>query len=81
MGTCDTCGNHYDKAFDVILGGTKHTFDCFECAINYLAPECAQCSCKVIGHGVEVNDVVFCCKHCAERVGVTDLRDRSHQSL
>jgi hypothetical protein len=37
MARCETCGNDYDKAFQVIF---------------------------------------FCCEHCAERAGVTGLRDR-----
>ena len=35
---CETCGNHYDKAFKVIKEGRTHTFDSFECAIHALAP-------------------------------------------
>ena len=38
MGTCELCGNDYDKAFDVVVGGESHTFDSFECAIHALAP-------------------------------------------
>jgi hypothetical protein len=29
-----------------------YTFDCFECAIQALAPTCAHCQSRVIGHGV-----------------------------
>ena len=32
-----------------------HIFDSFECAIHALAPTCAHCSCRVIGHGVEAD--------------------------
>ena len=39
---CEVCGNSYDKAFTIEMGGTKHTFDAFECAIQKLAPSCAQ---------------------------------------
>ena len=67
MATCDTCGNNYDNSFEVVRGGNSHTFDCFECAIHLLAPECAHCRCKVIGHGVEVDGAVFCCEHCARQ--------------
>jgi len=38
---CEVCGNDYDKAFTVTLGGRLHTFDSFECAIQALAPACA----------------------------------------
>src|SRR5262245_3628381 len=40
---CETCGNDYDKAFQVTKGGVTHTFDSFECAIHALAPTCAHC--------------------------------------
>lgn len=76
MAKCETCGNDYDKAFDVIMQGKKHTFDSFECAIHALAPQCAQCGCKVIGHGAEVKGVFYCCVHCAKMQGATGLDDR-----
>jgi len=76
MARCETCGNDYDKAFDVILNGDRHTFDSFECAIQALAPTCEHCGCRVIGHGVEQGGVVYCCAHCADQKGVAGLRDR-----
>jgi hypothetical protein len=75
--TCEVCGNGYDKAFDVIVAGKTHVFDCFECAIHALAPRCAHCDCRVVGHGVEVNDTLFCCAHCARTQGHQQLRDRA----
>lgn len=30
MAQCEVCGNEYDKAFEVVMGGTSHTFDSFE---------------------------------------------------
>ena len=65
MPTCETCGNQYDKCFDVINGGRPHTFDSFECAIAAVATTCAHCSCRIIGHGVEVREQTFCCANCA----------------
>lgn len=76
MAQCETCGNDYDKAFQITLKGKTHTFDCFECAIQALAPSCAHCSTRVIGHGVEKGGTIFCCAHCAEHEGVTGLTDR-----
>jgi hypothetical protein len=38
MARCETCGNEYDKAFEIKISGTSHTFDSFECAIQTLAP-------------------------------------------
>lgn len=76
MGKCETCGNEYDKSFDIISDGKKHTFDSFECAIQSLAPTCHCCSCRIIGHGLESQGRFFCCDHCAEKSGVTGLKDR-----
>ena len=73
MPTCDQCGNNYDRAFSVTLhDGTGGTFDSFECALTKLAPTCAQCGCRVIGHGHETpTDTIYCCSHCAKMAGVT----------
>jgi hypothetical protein len=76
MAVCEVCGNDYDKAFEVRLQGATHTFDSFECAIHALAPSCAHCGCRVIGHGVEANGTIFCCAPCAGRAGAGELRDR-----
>ncbi len=35
------------------VGRTTYTLDSFEGAIHKLAPLCAHCGCRVIGHGVE----------------------------
>ncbi|MFN4895042.1 MAG: hypothetical protein ACK5GN_04345 [Pseudomonadota bacterium] len=76
MGRCLTCHNDYDKTFEVVLNGRSYTFDSFECAISKLAPLCAHCGCRIIGHGVESGEVFFCCAHCAHGAGVMDARDR-----
>jgi hypothetical protein len=76
MARCETCGNDYDKAFQVTMGSTTHTFDSFECAIHALAPTCKNCGIRIVGHGLEKEGTFFCCEHCAEMVGVTGLRDR-----
>ncbi len=75
--SCEVCGNQYDKTFQVVLQGATHTFDSFECAIQALAPSCAHCKCRVIGHGVEHNGRIFCCAHCAGRGGAHGLKDRA----
>ena len=76
MGKCELCGNDYDKAFTVTLAGGAHTFDSFECAIHVLAPTCAHCGCRIIGHGMEAEGRFFCCAHCAKHMGVRGLDDR-----
>jgi hypothetical protein len=75
---CETCGNEYDKAFQVTMAGKTHTFDSFECAIHALAPTCAHCGCRIVGHGLEAQGKIFCCDHCAEKSGVKGLKDRVH---
>ena len=67
MAKCNVCGNEYDKSFQVVAAdGRAMTFDSFECAIYAMAPTCAHCQCKIVGHGVEVRDRFYCCAHCAE---------------
>jgi Rieske Fe-S protein len=73
---CEVCGNVYDKCFEVRMEGATHVFDSFECAIHALAPRCAHCGCRLIGHGMEANGVFFCCAHCASQAGVHDFEDR-----
>ena len=75
MAKCDVCGNDYERAFTVTMAGKTNTFDSFECAIHKLAPACAHCGCKVIGHGVEKGATVYCCANCARHDGVEGLKD------
>lgn len=76
MGTCHTCGNDYDKSFDVVKDGKTMTFDSFECAIEALAPRCETCGVRIVGHGLEADGTYYCCDHCAEAKGVKGLKDR-----
>jgi hypothetical protein len=77
MPICEVCGNDYDKSFQVLMGSeAAHTFDSFECAIHALAPRCAHCGCRILGHGVEAHGTYFCCAHCAQEAGEKGLRDR-----
>lgn len=77
MATCEICGNQYDKSFDVIIGGKRHTFDSFESAISAVAPTCTLCSCRIIGHGVKVGNRMFCCAHCANSAGTPGVIDHA----
>jgi hypothetical protein len=58
------------------MAGDAHVFDSFECAIHALAPTCAHCGCRVVGHGVESGGTVYCCANCAKHEGVRGLADR-----
>jgi len=77
MATCDLCGNDYDKTFQIRKDGQEWTFDSFECAIQQLAPTCAHCGCRIVGHGLEKSGKFYCCAHCAHASGVKELRDRA----
>lgn len=77
MARCEKCGNDYDKSFEVAMAGRTHTFDSFECAIATLAPTCAHCGCRILGHGMEAKGRYFCCAHCAEQAGNGMMRDRA----
>ena len=77
MARCDHCGNEYDKSFTVTVDESTHTFDSFECAIHMLAPQCAHCGCRIIGHGMEAAGHFYCCAHCAHAAGVAAVKDRA----
>jgi len=78
VATGEVCGNEYDKSFEVHIHGQRHTFASFECAIQADAPTCSHCSCRIIGHGVEVGDRMFCCAHCAAEAGESNaVKDRA----
>lgn len=75
MTVCDTCGNDYDKAFTITRGEESGVFDSFECAIEKMAPSCAHCGCRIMGHGVEGGADIFCCSHCAREMGHPSATD------
>jgi hypothetical protein len=77
MAKCDVCGNDYDKSFEVTSRQGTFTFDSFECAIHKLAPHCAHCGCRIIGHGMEASGTMYCCAYCARHSGVTNVADRA----
>ena len=77
MAKCEACGNDYDKSFEVRKNGRTYNFDSFECAIHLLAPTCEHCGVRIVGHGLEKDGRMFCCVHCAEHQGVTELSDRA----
>jgi len=74
MGICEQCGNEYERTFEVVMNGKSHTFDCFECAIQALAPTCENCGVSIIGHGVAASDgTLFCCANCARNMGIPEV--------
>lgn len=77
MATCDVCGNEYDKTFTVTQGERTGTFDSFECAAQAMAPTCPRCGVRILGHGVEADQQIFCCAHCARHAGEHGVTDRA----
>lgn len=75
MAVCEVCGNDYYLSFEVTTAGKQHTFDSFECAIHKLAPVCAHCGCKAIGHGIEADKNYYCCANCSRLAGVKGAVD------
>jgi hypothetical protein len=73
---CEVCGNDYDRPLTISLDGESHVFDCFECAVEKLAPRCGHCKTRVIGHGLQAGSGIFCCAHCAAEEGVSGFVDR-----
>ena len=69
MGVCEVCGNHYEDTFRIVSHNKTHEFDCFQCAIQSLAPVCASCSCRIIGQGVEDKGFIYCGTHCQRMAG------------
>ncbi|HET6365774.1 MAG TPA: hypothetical protein VFG27_01030 [Pseudomonadales bacterium] len=72
MARCEVCGNEYRKTLEIKYEGRVATFDSFECAIHAMAPTCEHCGCRVIGHGVELGERIFCCANCAQMVGISE---------
>jgi len=75
MARCEVCGNDYYLSFEVVTAGNTHIFDCFECAVHKLAPVCAHCGCRIIGHGIEADQTFFCCGNCAREAGSSGIID------
>ncbi len=74
MAKCETCGNDYAQPFQVTMKGKTHTFDCFACAIQLLAPACGHCGCVILGQGFEHEGDFYCSNHCV-RQSVSPSRD------
>ena len=62
---CEVCGKIDGPCFEVRLGGVRHVFDSFECAMNALSPRCGYCGCRIHGHSIVLGRKVFCSYQCA----------------
>lgn len=61
---CEVCGNQ-GQCFEVRLGGEKHVFDSFECAMRALTPHCGHCNRQLTGDGIVVGNTIYCSYQCA----------------
>jgi hypothetical protein len=75
MKKCQVCNGTYNY-FKVIIGETHHEFDCFECAIQALAPTCYRCGNKIIGHVHTNQGKNFCDSLCAWNINFLPLTER-----
>ena len=66
MGHCEVCGQAYHRPLVVQQDGREHVYDCFQCAIAGMAPACAHCGAKVIGHGMAREGTIYCWAGCAD---------------
>ena len=60
--------NDYHKTFQITQAGRTLTFYSFECAIHAMAPSCARCGCRIIGHGAVQDGKIYCCADCAKEM-------------
>ncbi|WP_374029055.1 hypothetical protein [Bdellovibrio bacteriovorus] len=78
MKKCESCGNEYEDVFEVkFQNGTSHWFDSFECAAHKLAPTCLHCGVKILGHGVQVEEKIYCCASCSRHAGFKGVVDHA----
>ena len=45
MPACEVCGGHSERAFQLMLDGTRHQFDSAECAIHAATVPRQHCGC------------------------------------
>lgn len=63
---CVNCGFNIEKDYILFINGTEYTFDSFECAVNFVAPRCANCNSIIMGHGIKYSDEIFCSQICSK---------------
>lgn len=74
--SCEVCGKGDEGCFEVLLGGERHIFDSFECAMRGMMPKCSFCGCQVVGHGVHDADNFYCSYLCANLQTVREYETR-----
>jgi hypothetical protein len=77
---CEVCGNNDDVCFEIRLGGERHIFDSFECAMRAFTPRCEYCGSQIVGHGVLLGNVVYCSYQCANDYSAQQYQARIHSA-
>ena len=73
--SCEVCGNE-SECFEVRLGGERHVFDSFECAMQAFTPRCGHCNGELLGHGIVVGDTLYCSYECANDNSTRESKKR-----
>ena len=76
MASCEVCGNEYDRTMEIIVGGERHVFDSFECAIHAIAPRWSTVSAASSATASSPAMPLYCGAHCAHESGVAAARHR-----
>jgi len=76
---CEVCGNAGWQCFEVQIGRERHIFDCFECALDVLTPQCAHCETPFVGQGVHVGSTTYCSHDCANASRIEQYDARSNR--
>ena len=76
MKMCEVCDGQVQNNLQIIIGEKSHHFDCFECAIQVLAPKCNRCGCRILGRGHSRQGKFFCDSHCAWYSNPHSVTDR-----
>ena len=63
--SCEVCGKVQERCFEVHLGGERHVFDSFECAILALMPTCSSCGSLLLSPGIQFENRLYCSYACA----------------
>ena len=68
MRSCRKCGQPAQVPVSIRTGdGPSYTFDCFDCAIEMVAPRCPECRRAYLGRPVTSGEHRFCSTACSQR--------------
>ena len=71
--SCEVCGKDQERCFEVHLGGERHVFDSFECAIRGLMPKCSSCGSMLLGPGLLFENMHYCSYSCASAYATQEI--------